>query len=355
MFCMDSSLTGSLILDPSSADYLPLIMGCSIRRSPNSFTMIFPGYNFQPIQRYNALSAEEEEMEFSQRNKVMNYFSVMMRKRLRNDEENDEDSEMLKIEKGKKTGKYSKVLKISEMDDWMDSDEKENKKKSGDENEDDKKKKKKSAGKKKKKNASDDEAFEESDDGDEEGRECDYISDSSASESELELQKEIKSVAEEDALRKLLVSDEEDEDEEDKEKKDEAEKSDETDGDKDDKDKKKAGTKEQRQEFSKWKKEKRHSIFYRRKIQPRSEVSQYTESQISHTPTMASAATSESRKRPLTISPEPSTAMKMKVENNYMPSSSGSNRSKFKVTVTHDRRVWGYVMYIASNGVMKQI
>lgn len=73
--------------------------------------------------------------------------------------------------------------------------------------------------KKKKKNASDDEAFEESDDGDEEGRECDYISDSSDSESELEQQKEIKSVAEEDALRKLLASDEDEDDEEQTDKK----------------------------------------------------------------------------------------------------------------------------------------
>ncbi|XP_016845194.2 general transcription factor IIF subunit 1-like [Nasonia vitripennis] len=293
-------------------------------------------YNFQPVQRYNALSAEEAEMEFNQRNKVMNYFSVMMRKRLRNDEENDEDSEMLKTEKGKKTGKDSKVLKISEMDDWMDSDddddsdsdEKENKKKSDEEDEDDKKKKKKSAGKKKKKNVSDDEAFEESDDGDEEGRECDYISDSSASESELELQKEIKSVAEEDALRKLLVSDEEDEDEDDKEKKDEAEKSDETDGDKDDKDKKKAGTSNGKKSKGKnaqnGEKKNGTASSTDAKSSPDQKPAS-TPSPRSATPTIASAAISESRKRPLTISPEPSTAMKMKVESNYMPSSSGSN------------------------------
>ena len=70
---------------------------------------------------------------------------------------------------------------------------------------------------------SDDEALEESDDGDEEGRECDYISDSSASESELEQQKEIKSVAEESGLRNLLASDEDDEDEEQRDKKQDTE------------------------------------------------------------------------------------------------------------------------------------
>lgn len=74
--------------------------------------------------------------------------------------------------------------------------------------------------KKKKKRSSDNEAFEESDDGDEEGRELDYISDSSASESELESQKEMKSVAEEDGLKKLLDSDDEDEDEQSDKKED---------------------------------------------------------------------------------------------------------------------------------------
>ena len=62
----------------------------------------------------------------------------------------------------------------------------------------------------KKRRSSESEAGEESDDGDEEGREMDYISDSSASDSD----KELKGVAEEDALRKLLSSGEEDEDEE---------------------------------------------------------------------------------------------------------------------------------------------
>ena len=45
------------------------------------------------------------------------------------------------------------------------------------------------------------------------------MSDSSASGSELEEKMQVKSVAEEDALRKLLVSDEEEDEEEDKEKK----------------------------------------------------------------------------------------------------------------------------------------
>lgn len=79
-------------------------------------------YKFQPIQRYKALSAEEAEQEFSKRNKVMNYFSLMLRKRLRNDEDGAEDAELVDGEKGKRPSKKKeKDLKISEMDKWIDS------------------------------------------------------------------------------------------------------------------------------------------------------------------------------------------------------------------------------------------
>lgn len=111
-------------------------------------------YNFQPIQRYKALSAEEAEQEFSRRNKVMNYFSLMLRKRLRNDEDGGDDEELVESGKNKRPSKKEKELKISEMDDWMDSDdddsssdEEENKKK-GSDDEDDTKKKKKGKGNK---------------------------------------------------------------------------------------------------------------------------------------------------------------------------------------------------------------
>lgn len=84
----------------------------------------------------------------------MNYFSLMLRKRLRNDEDGGDDEELVEVGKGKRPGKKEKDLKISEMDEWMDSDddesdsdEEENKKAS--ENEDDGKKKKKGKGNKK--------------------------------------------------------------------------------------------------------------------------------------------------------------------------------------------------------------
>lgn len=187
-------------------------------------------YKFQPIQRYKALSAEEAELEFGRRNKIINYFSLMLKKRLRNEEDGDlEDPDEVK---GKKGGskKKDKELKISEMDDWIDSDdlsESDEEKKDDDDDEGPRNKGKKKGNKKgaakKKKKDSDDEAVEESDDGDEEGRELDYISDSSesASDHEMKANKELKGVAEEDALRKLLNSESEDEDEENEEKKNE--------------------------------------------------------------------------------------------------------------------------------------
>ncbi|KAK7790747.1 hypothetical protein R5R35_013099 [Gryllus longicercus] len=184
-------------------------------------------YNFQPTQRYKALSAEEAEQEFGRRNKQVNYFSLMMRKRLRGEnEEETEEGEETKV-KGKAKGKKGD-LKISEMDDWDDSSEsteseEENKEQDQEKKEKDKKKNKETNAKKKKKRDPDDEAFEESDDGDEEGREVDYISDSSesASDHETKATKELKGVEEEDALRKLLSSGEEDEEEEEKQKEEE--------------------------------------------------------------------------------------------------------------------------------------
>lgn len=144
-------------------------------------------YNFQPIQRYKSLSAEEAEQEFGRRKKVMNYFSLMLRKRLRGDEEEEQDPEEVKLLKA--ATKKSKELKITDMDEWIDSedesdseDEEEKKKKEQEDSDDGSGKKakgKKGLDKKKKKRDLDDEAFEESDDGDEEGREMDYDTSSS--------------------------------------------------------------------------------------------------------------------------------------------------------------------------------
>lgn len=71
-------------------------------------------YNFQPVQRYKALSAEEAEHQFSQRNKVLNFFSLMTRNRLKGDEEGQDDPEEAKL---KLSGKKAKDFKISDADD----------------------------------------------------------------------------------------------------------------------------------------------------------------------------------------------------------------------------------------------
>ncbi|XP_034841106.1 general transcription factor IIF subunit 1 [Maniola hyperantus] len=187
-------------------------------------------YNFQPIQRYKALSAEEAEHEFGRRNKVINYFSLMLRKRMLGDGAPDDGDDP--DEKKTKGSKAKKDLKISEMDEWIDSDDDSSDSEGGEKEKDEeeaaaKKKKNKKALKNKKKKKVEDEAFEDSDDGDEEGREKDYISDSSESESDHETKtnKELKGVAEEDALRKLLTSDEDSDEEQ--EQKQESEQEDE--------------------------------------------------------------------------------------------------------------------------------
>ncbi|XP_029170883.1 general transcription factor IIF subunit 1 [Nylanderia fulva] len=319
-------------------------------------------YNFQPIQRYKALSAEEAEQEFSRRNKVMNYFSLMLRKRLRNDEDGGDDEELVEGGKVKRPSKKEKELKISELDEWMESDDdesgsNEDENKKGSEDEDDAKKMKKNKGqlqkKKKKKNSSDNEAFEESDDGDEEGRECDYISDSSDSESELEQQKEIKSVAEEDALRKLLASDEEEDDEEQTDKKEgEEDKDEDEEGkEKDDKDKDKLG-KETDKKKDKKKKKKAKKKDQKKSTSGKDSSSDFSSdsesdsdttlkdkdnkkpnsahSSRSATPTPA-AGISDSFKRKQSGSPDLSQAKKLKLDNfnlvpvtSYIPGASES-------------------------------
>ncbi|XP_076649022.1 transcription factor IIFalpha [Halictus rubicundus] len=312
-------------------------------------------YNFQPIQRYKALSAEEAEQEFSRRNKVMNYFQLMLRKRLRNDEEGADDDEIMEGGKGKKPSKKEKDLKISEMDEWMDtddddspSDDEETKKKSDDED-DGKKKKGKgkvvSQKKKRKQKASDSEAFEESDDGDEEGRECDYISDSSDSGSELEQQKEIKSVAEEDALRKLLASDEEEDDEEqadkkegdeDKDEEDENKEKEDKDKDKNSKDSEKKKDKKKKKKLSKKKDLKKasgkdSSSDFSSDSGSESDATKEKDNKKSNsahssrsaTPTPVMAGMSDPLKRKQSSSPDLSQSKKLKLDNfNLVPVSS---------------------------------
>jgi len=185
-------------------------------------------YQFTPIQTYKTLNAEEAEEEFGRRDKVFNYFTIMLKKRLKNDNDADgggEDDE--KNKKEKKKIKNSGEFKISEMDDWINSSEEDEDEDEGGSDKDDKQKakgklkqanKKKPKKKKKKKDESDEEAWEDSDDGDEEGREVDYITDGSSNNSDDEVDtkgketsQEMQGVEDEEAIRQMEDSESEEE------------------------------------------------------------------------------------------------------------------------------------------------
>jgi len=173
-------------------------------------------YNFTPIIRYKTLDADEAEERFAQRGKILNKWAVMVNKKVKSgvEEEVEEPEEGEKKAKGKDS---KKELKISDMDDWEEDDDvfgSDSEKEEDDEKED-KKKRSKDTKKKTKKKKDDNEAFEDSDDGDDEGREVDYMSDeSSDSEDEMIQEANIKGVDQDEGLAKMLDSDSSSEDEE---------------------------------------------------------------------------------------------------------------------------------------------
>jgi len=170
-------------------------------------------YNFTMQHSYKTLSAEEVEDEFGKRNRTLNYFSIMMKKRLKNEDDEEEEGTTEKKKKGKD-------FMISEMDDWDNSDDESNSDENDQDKEDRKSKKKKTLkaanlkkkGKKKSESEESDEPKEESDDGDSEGKECDYISDSSDSDTDLDekVKKEMEGVDQNSAMKRMLDSGEED-------------------------------------------------------------------------------------------------------------------------------------------------
>lgn len=139
------------------------------------------------------------------------------------------DGETVLDDKLMKKTKKDKDFKVTEMDEWaMDSDRSEredsfdevSKLDSKEKAKGKRKGKKKGKGRKGKGSDDDDddsEPLEESDEGDFDTREVDYMSDSSSSsEEEVEdkLNRELKGVEDEDALRQLVISDDEEEEEE---------------------------------------------------------------------------------------------------------------------------------------------
>lgn len=155
-------------------------------------------YSVSATQRYKTLTAEEAEQKYEQIHKTLNMFSVMQSKR-----NGDMDDE------GDSAGN-SKKFKISEMDDWDHSGD--NSDFTGSDNEEKKSRKKKVKNEKEDPDDAPDEGKEDSDEGDFEQREVDYMSDTSSSSSDLDVKKEeddVKGIAEEEALRDLLSTDDE--------------------------------------------------------------------------------------------------------------------------------------------------
>ncbi|CAH1773447.1 unnamed protein product [Owenia fusiformis] len=179
-------------------------------------------YNFTPIIKYKYLDADEAEEAFNKRDKTLNYFNIMLKKRLKDDDGADEADEEEKKMKGK--GKKSDFC-LTDLDDGvplsgddldMDDSDDEGAPKSKD-------KKKKIKARKNAKHTADDEAVEESDEGDFDEREVDYMTSGSSSDED-DLKEEDKKkydetgVVDEDGLRKLNESDESEEEEEEKDK-----------------------------------------------------------------------------------------------------------------------------------------
>ncbi|XP_069783594.1 general transcription factor IIF subunit 1 isoform X2 [Narcine bancroftii] len=150
-------------------------------------------YNFVPVAKHKTLTAEEAEEEWGRRNKVVNHFSIMLQKRLKEQDRDDGEEEEEKVKKSKERKKKGNDLRIHELEDDLEMSSDESDGESGNESDtkkDTRAKKKGKAVSKKKKKGSDDEAFEDSDDGDFEGQEVDYISDDDSSDNnEVETEK----------------------------------------------------------------------------------------------------------------------------------------------------------------------
>uniref|UniRef100_A0A2K5LH24 Transcription initiation factor IIF subunit alpha n=1 Tax=Cercocebus atys TaxID=9531 RepID=A0A2K5LH24_CERAT len=141
---------------------------------PDGALEAFPVHNWYNFTLHHTLTAEEAEEEWERRNKVRNHFSIMRQRQLK-DQDQDEDEE-----KEKRGRRKANELRIHDLE--MSSDASHA---SGEESGRAPKAKNKEplakGGRKKKKKGSDDEAFEDSRDGDFEGQEVNYVSDSPSS------------------------------------------------------------------------------------------------------------------------------------------------------------------------------
>uniref|UniRef100_A0A4W6EE38 Transcription initiation factor IIF subunit alpha n=1 Tax=Lates calcarifer TaxID=8187 RepID=A0A4W6EE38_LATCA len=134
-------------------------------------------YNFTPLAKHRTLTAEEAEEEWGRRNKVVNHFSIMLQRRLREQERGeDEEDETEKSGKKKKKGGGGRGgdLRIHDLEDDLEMSSDDSDSSMGEDGESKTKAKKdtgKGKAKKKKKKGNENEALEDSDDGDYEGLE----------------------------------------------------------------------------------------------------------------------------------------------------------------------------------------
>ncbi|ESO02021.1 hypothetical protein HELRODRAFT_184964 [Helobdella robusta] len=184
-------------------------------------------YDFIPQAKYKALNAEEAEEEFSRRDRTLNHFAIMMKKRI---DKHENDGNIEEGAGGKKSKKKDKSFLVSEFDEMSNEDDDLDSECEVDKDENANEGKPKKRGNKmkrsnlvKKRKGTDDEAEEESDEMDE-GQEVDYMSGSSSDDEgmyddgkrdEGDTYKDA-SVVEEEALRKLVNSDDDEDDEENK-------------------------------------------------------------------------------------------------------------------------------------------
>lgn len=147
-------------------------------QSPDGAFEAFPvlhWYNFTPVAKHRTLTAEEAEEEWERRNKVLNHFSIMQQRRLRDHSEEEEEEKERKARKGGE-------LRIHDLEDDLElsSDGSDGSDPDGEKPPRPKAKPPPGAKRRRKKRGSEaDEAFEDSDDGDFEGQEVDYMSDGS--------------------------------------------------------------------------------------------------------------------------------------------------------------------------------
>ncbi|KAM9394113.1 general transcription factor IIF subunit 1 isoform 2-T2 [Pholidichthys leucotaenia] len=175
-------------------------------------------YNFTPLAKHRTLTAEEAEEEWGRRNKVVNHFSIMLQRRLREQErgEEDEDEAEKSGKKKKKAGGRGGDLRIHDLEEDLEMSSDDSDGSLGEDEERQPKVKKdtdKGKSKKKKRKSNENEALEDSDDGDYEGLEVDYMSDESSSEEEPEQGKPSKAEELPKGIDEVSESEEESEEE----------------------------------------------------------------------------------------------------------------------------------------------